>query len=191
MQSVICERALYYGFVSRSRFCLIDEASQLLPVAKVSTKLRRGMAKAAPSNDNAALLSARARDWREGRRLRALELLASGYRPSEVARVLGVSPGAVSQWSKRARIGGAEALFRRKRHGRDARLTTSQLAELRLTMAARGGGQAWTTRQVAAIIEQKWGIQYSRAHVSRILKALGLPIAARAVASIPQITSSS
>lgn len=147
------------------------------------------MARAAPSNDNATPLSARARDWREGRRLRALELLAGGYRPSEVARVLGVSPGAVSQWSKRARMGGAEALFRRKRQGRDARLSAAQLSEL-LAMAERMGPEGWTTRQVVAIIREKWGIQYSRAQVSRILRALGVQIAARGNAAAAQLSSS-
>jgi transposase len=146
------------------------------------------MARAA-SNDNAKLLSARARDWREGRRLRALELLADGYRASEVARVLGVSPGAVSQWSKRARTGGAEALLKRKRLGRGSRLTPPQLAELRRVLAERVSDGAWTTRRVAEIIAEKWGIQYSRAHVSRILKALGLHAAARNSTPVLQLTS--
>jgi transposase len=147
------------------------------------------MAKAAPSNDNATPLSAKARDWREGRRLRALELLAAGYRASQVARVLGVSPGAVSQWSKRARSGGAEALLRRKRHGRDARLSASQLEELRLVLGDRLSRGAWTTREVAAMIEKKWGIHYSRAHVSRILKSLGVQVAMRGSTSLSQRTS--
>jgi transposase len=146
------------------------------------------MARAA-SNDNAKLLSTRARDWREGRRLRALELLAEGYRASDVARVLGVSPGAVSQWSKRARTGGAEALLKRKRLGRGSRLTAQQLAELRRVLAERVSNGAWTTRRVAEIIAEKWGIQYSRAHVSRILKALGLQPAARNSAPVLQLTS--
>jgi transposase len=136
------------------------------------------MARAA-LNGKAKLLSATARDWREGRRLRALELLAEGYRASVVARVLGVSPGAVSQWSKRARAGGAEALLKRKRLGRGSRLTPPQLAELRLVLDERASGGAWTTRKVAQFIAQKWGIHYSRAHVSRILKALGPQSATR------------
>jgi transposase len=146
------------------------------------------MARAA-SNDNAKLLSTTARDWREGRRLRALELLAEGYRASDVARVLGVSPGAVSQWSKRARTGGAEALLRRKRLGRGSRLTAPQLAELRRVLAERVSDGAWTTRRVAEIIAEKWGIQYSRAHVSRILKALALQATARNSAPVLQLTS--
>jgi transposase len=147
------------------------------------------MAKAAASNEHTPPLSAKARDWREGRRLRALELLAAGYRASEIARVLGVSPGAVSQWSKRARTGGASALFRKKRHGRGARLSATQLAELRLILVERADGRAWTTRSVAAIIDEKWGIQYSRAHVSRILKALGVQVAVRGSARVPELTS--
>jgi transposase len=145
------------------------------------------MAKPAASNERVTPRSANARDWREGRRLRALELLAEGYRPSEVARVLGVSAGAVSQWSKRARTGGAQALLRKKRLGRGARLSATQLAELRLVVAEPVSDGAWTTRQVAAIIDEKWGIQYSRAHVSRILKALGVQSALRASASPPQL----
>jgi transposase len=146
------------------------------------------MARAA-SNDNARLPSTRARDWREGRRLRALELLAEGYRASDVARVLGVSPGAVSQWSKRARTGGPEALLKRKRLGRGSRLAPSQLAELRRVLAERVSDGTWTTRKVAEIIAKKWGVHYSRAHVSRILKALGLQGAARNSAPVLQLTS--
>jgi transposase len=146
------------------------------------------MARAA-CNDNATPLSAKARDWREGRRLRALELLAEGYRASEVARVLGVSPGAVSQWSKRARFGGAEALLKRKRLGRGSRMTAPQLVELRLVLAERVSGSGWTTREVAQIIAEKWGVHYSRAHVSRILKALGVQSAARSSAPLPQLSS--
>lgn len=146
------------------------------------------MARAA-SNDNAKLLSARARDWREGRRLRALELLAEGYRASDVARVLGVSPGAVSQWSKRARTGGAEALLKRKRLGRGSRLTPPQLAELRRVLRERVSDGAWTTRKVAEIIAERWGIHYSRAHVSRILKALAVQPTARNSTQVLQLTS--
>lgn len=146
------------------------------------------MGRAAVSNDNTTPLSAKARDWHEGRRLRALELLAEGYRPSEIARVLGVTPGAVSQWSKRARVGGAAALLKKKRQGRGPRLSAAQLAELRLVLAERAGGHVWTARQVAVVVREKWGIQYSRAHVSRILKALGVSAVARR--SLPaQLTS--
>jgi DNA-directed RNA polymerase specialized sigma24 family protein len=55
-------------------------------------------------------LSSQATNWREGRRLRALELKERGWKQSEIAEALGVSEGAVSQWMKRATEEGAEAL---------------------------------------------------------------------------------
>jgi predicted transcriptional regulator len=51
-------------------------------------------------------LSKEATDWREGRRLRAFELKQDGWSQQQIADVLGVSKGAVSQWMKRARQGG-------------------------------------------------------------------------------------
>jgi transposase len=39
------------------------------------------------------------------------------------------------------------------------------------------------------MIEKKWGIRYSRAHVSRILKSLGVQVAMRGSTSLPQLTS--
>jgi len=60
-----------------------------------------------------ALLSEQATDWREGRRLRAWELKQEGWKQQDIARALGVSKGAVSQWMKRAKQEGMEALKHR------------------------------------------------------------------------------
>jgi transposase len=135
------------------------------------------------SNDNATpFSSSSARDWREGRRLRALELITEGYRSSEVARVLGVTPGAVSQWLKRAKAGGgAAALLRRKPRGRGARLNAEQLGELTLMLQQMNANGDWTSRRVATLISERWGIRYSRAQVSRILKKIGFVSTARSV----------
>jgi transposase len=51
-------------------------------------------------------------DWLEGRRLRVQELMEAGWRQIEVAEALGVTKGAVSEWVKRTREGGIEALRR-------------------------------------------------------------------------------
>jgi predicted transcriptional regulator len=42
-------------------------------------------------------------DWRDGRRRRAWELKEQGWKQIAIAAALGVSPGAVSQWLRRAR----------------------------------------------------------------------------------------
>jgi predicted transcriptional regulator len=58
-------------------------------------------------------LSSRATDWREGRRLRALELKRKGWKQRDIADALGVTKGAVSQWMKRAKEEGVQGLLRK------------------------------------------------------------------------------
>src|SRR3712207_8668870 len=71
-----------------------------------------------------------ASDWREGRRLRAWELKQEGWKQREIARALGVSKGAVSQWMKRAKLEGVEALKHKPPPGAKARLSEEQRAKL-------------------------------------------------------------
>jgi transposase len=69
-------------------------------------------------------------DWREGRRLRAWELHEEGWQNKQIAAALGVSEGAISQWLKRGREGGKEALRNRPHPGASPRLTAEQRARL-------------------------------------------------------------
>jgi transposase len=117
-------------------------------------------------------------DWREGRRRRALELSAQGWLQEEIAAALGVTQGAVSQWLKRARVEGIEALYHRPALGPAPRLTAEQLAtipELLKHGAEYYGfrGDVWTRARVAEVIWQQFGVRYSPAHVSRLLRAVG------------------
>ncbi len=118
-----------------------------------------------------------AQDWKEGRRLRALELHEQGWTGKRMAEALGVSPGAVSQWLKAARQGGREALRRRPRGAKAPKLTAGQRAQLP-TLLAKGAeaygfiGAVWTTTRVAEVIRREFGVRHHPAHVSRILKTL-------------------
>lgn len=117
-------------------------------------------------------------DWREGRRLRAWELHQQGWLQAEIAEALGVTPGAVSQWLKRAREQGESALRRHPPPGRPPRLTLTQRAQLPAWLAqgpAAFGfrGEVWTTPRVAAVIAHEFGVRYHPAHVSRLLRAIG------------------
>ena len=118
-------------------------------------------------------------DWREGRRRRAWELKEAGWKQQDIAAALGVTPGAVSQWLKRAREqGGVEALRRHPAPGRQSRLTAEQLAQLPALLTpgpeAYGfRGQIWTCRRVGEVIRRAFGVAYHPAHVSRLLHALG------------------
>ncbi len=115
-------------------------------------------------------------DKREHRRMRAWELHQRGWTQDKIARELGVSQGAVSQWIKRVRDGGGvEALRRHPAPGRRTTLTNEQLGELPalLMRGARAYGfenDQWTTKRIAKLIEQSFGVAYHPGHISRLLR---------------------
>ena len=122
-------------------------------------------------------LSKEAADWREGRRLRAWELKQEGWPQQRIADALGVSKGAVSQWMKRAREGGVQALKRQPAPGARPRLSEEQRAQVpklleRGAQAHGFRGDVWTCERVAEVIRREFGVSYHPAHVSRLLKAL-------------------
>jgi transposase len=126
-------------------------------------------------------LSSQASNWREGRRLRALELKERGWKQTHIADALGVTQGAVSQWMKRAREEGVEGLRHKPPPGATPRLSEQERAELP-ELLARGAeaqgfrGEAWTCERVAQVIRREFGVSYHPAHVSRLLRALGLSL---------------
>ena len=122
-------------------------------------------------------LSTEATNWREGRRLRALELKERGWKQTQIADALGVTEGAVSQWMNRAREEGVEGLRHKPPPGATPRLSEEARAKLP-ELLARGAqahgfrGEVWTCERVATVIRREFGVSYHPAHVSRLLKAL-------------------
>lgn len=118
------------------------------------------------------------RDWREWRRLRAYELKQQGWWQRDIARALGVTEGAVSQWLSRAARGGREALRHRPPPGPTPKLTAAQQAAL-LTLLERGAehygfvGEVWTGPRVATLIERHFGVRYHPSYVPTLLAQLG------------------
>ena len=127
------------------------------------------------------LSSQQATDWREGRRLRAWELKQEGWKQQDIARALGVSKGAVSQWMKRAKQEGVEALKHRPPPGAQPRLSEGERAKLP-EFLARGApaygfrGEVWSCGRVAEVIRKEFSVTYHPAHVSRLVRALGLSL---------------
>jgi transposase len=117
-------------------------------------------------------------DWREERRKRAWTLKEEGWSQQAIAAALGVSEGAVSQWIKRGREGGMEALKAHPPTGVSPRLTAEQKAqipELLATGAEAYGfrGDVWTASRVAEVIKRTFGVRYHRDHVGKLMREAG------------------
>lgn len=117
-------------------------------------------------------------NWREARRRRAWELSQKGWKQKAIAEALGVTEGAVSQWFKKARLEGVEALRHRKGGGPKPRLTDKQIEQLPqlLSQGAEAygfRGDVWTRARVASVIKQHFSVQFSLSHVGRLLQRIG------------------
>ncbi len=105
-----------------------------------------------------------------------------GWSQQRIAEALGVSKGAVSQWMKRARQGGGpQALKRQPAPGATPRLSEEQRAKVpelleRGAQAHGFRGEVWTCARVAEVIRREFGVLYHPAHVSRLVRKLGLSL---------------
>jgi transposase len=114
----------------------------------------------------------------EARRRRAAELLGRGRGTNEVARLVGVTPSAVSKWRKRLRRHGPDGLKAKPHPGPRPRLDKSQKRSLvallkRGAVAAGYPNDLWTCRRVADLIGKTFKVWYDPDHVWKILHALG------------------
>lgn len=96
----------------------------------------------------------------------------------EIAEALGVTEGAVSQWMKRGREGGRDALRYRPPPGAEPKLSAEQWQQV-LGWLVEGAeahgfrGEIWNCPRVARLIERKLGVSYHPAHLCRVLRQLG------------------
>jgi transposase len=115
----------------------------------------------------------------EERRLAAARLWRAGkLAQAEIARQVGVSRAAVTQWKQRLEQAGLGGLQQRRSSGRPARLTDAQWGQL-LTLLQHGAVAAgfeterWTLRRIARVIERTFGVQYHFRSLGRALHARG------------------
>ena len=116
-------------------------------------------------------------DWKEWRRMRALVLKQDSWPQRAIAKALGVSEPAVSQWLAAARRGGADALRSHPAPGPLPRLTMEQKRLIPESLwhgpeAYGFRGQVWTCARIAEVIEEEFGAPYHKGHVSRLLAEL-------------------
>jgi transposase len=116
-------------------------------------------------------------NWKEVRRLQAWQLKHKGWSQRQIAEALGVSEAAVSQWLKRAREGGPEALRHKRPPGAPRRLSAERLAQVP-ALLQRGAeaygfrGQVWTRARIAAVIQLACGVSSHPRHVGRLCQAI-------------------
>src|SRR5437773_7935368 len=109
----------------------------------------------------------------EERRLAAAQLFGAGQRSgADIARTLGVSRAAVTQWKQRWAQAGPAGLQRRRSAGRAPRLNGAQWERLlrllrRGAVAAGFATERWTLRRIARVVERTFGVRYDRSSLSR------------------------
>jgi len=114
----------------------------------------------------------------EQRRLQAMTLLEQGYCQSEVARQVGVTAGAVSQWVKACRRDGPDALKAKVHPGPKPKLSTRQMQRLQklLLKGARDHGFAtelWTLARIVEVIRKHFAVTYDPSGVWHLLRRMG------------------
>jgi transposase len=96
----------------------------------------------------------------------------------EIARRVGCDASSVLRWRDAWRRGGSAALKAKPADGRPCRLTAEQKSKLvgLLLDGAMVHGyrtELWTTQRIATLIGQKFGVNYHRNHVGKLLHQLG------------------
>jgi len=117
----------------------------------------------------------------EERRIEGGRLLREGVlSQSEIARRLGVSRSAVSQWARqiKQRRRGLRGLERIKHKGRQSYLSDSQWQKVLrdLQRGARAFGyedERWTLDRIQRLIADRYGVSYNTNHLSEKLRKSG------------------
>lgn len=116
----------------------------------------------------------------EALRLRAVDQVAQGAHPEDVAAALGMHRTTVYGWLAKARSGGREALAARPVPGRPRKLSGTQMRRVYDLVVGSDPRQLqfefalWTREMIRELIRREFGVALSVVSVGRLLKALGL-----------------
>ena len=118
------------------------------------------------------------RNIREYRRMRVWAMHEQGFKQQQIADALGLSQSGVSRIIARAKEGGLEALRHRKPPGAQSRLSDAQKEELleKLRQGAEAfgfEGGVWTTKRIAQMIQDEFGVSYHHDYIGPLLRSLG------------------
>lgn len=114
----------------------------------------------------------------EARRRRAAACFQAGESVRTVAERFGVDPSSVKRWRRAWREGGVDGLAAKPPPGGKCKLTDEQLDEL-VDLVVAGPREAgfptdlWTCARVGELIENRYGVEYDRRHLAKLLRRLG------------------
>ncbi len=104
-------------------------------------------------------------------------LKAGKLSQASIARQLGVSEAAVSQWQHQLNKGGVRALHLKQASGRPAKLSTAQLRPL-VRLLKRGAvangfeTERWTQSRIQQLIKRTFQVSYHTNYIGRLMKQL-------------------
>ena len=113
-------------------------------------------------------------------RLRAVDQVAAGAHPEDVADTLGMHRKTVYGWVAKVREGGRDALKAKPVSGRPRKLDGPQLRRIYQLVAGSDPRQLkfefalWTRDMVRELIRREFGVALSAVSVGRLLKTIGL-----------------
>lgn len=116
---------------------------------------------------------------KEYRRTLAVNWAAKGEQQSVIAERLGVTQGCISQWLKRVKEGGQEALRAKPYPGHPPKLPKKAVPFVLKALEDLGPigfgyeDQRWTTQRIANAIGRLTSVQYSQPYMSKLLKRWG------------------
>ena len=107
----------------------------------------------------------------------AAQMFEDGTGPAEVARRLGVTTGAASQWKKAWTENGKEGLRSVPHPGSKPKLPREKLPQLErlLLQGPKAHGfstELWTLGRIREVIKQHFGVTYDESQISRILRSM-------------------
>lgn len=112
--------------------------------------------------------------------MRAVDQVAAGAHPEDVADVLGLHRKTVYGWLAKYREGGKDALRAKPVPGRPRKLLGPQIARLYGLIVGRDPRQLsfefalWTREMVRQVIRREFGVALSAVSVGRLLRTMGL-----------------
>ena len=115
---------------------------------------------------------------REQVRLAAAEWIEEGATDREVAERFRVTRMSANRWRRALSAGGRPALASKGPGGARCRLTPAQLAELQLLLEAGPAAwgwadQCWTLPRIAAVVHERFGVDYTLPGLDLLLHRLG------------------